>query len=144
MLAAIHRALRPGGLLYLETPNLHTIQDRQLGPGHVILYSIDSLAQLVAAAGFTVIAATAHAPGGNRTYDQLALVARRGAVPAPPVWRLSPADRAIPHAVAHPRLSLPPSRIPPVRVYRAISRRVRQRLGRWRYVHGTARPEMER
>jgi SAM-dependent methyltransferase len=55
--------LRPGGLLYLTTPNIRSLNGRLLGlawsvvspPEHVVLWTTSALRNAVAAAGFQVI-----------------------------------------------------------------------------------------
>jgi 2-polyprenyl-3-methyl-5-hydroxy-6-metoxy-1,4-benzoquinol methylase len=97
LLAAIRRALRPTGYLFVETPNLRYIQRRQIVPTHVVLYTRHTLAQTLRAAGFVVRATSECAPGGPRTYDQLAILAQPGPdVDGPPPWHLDAVDRLVP------------------------------------------------
>lgn len=74
-LKAIREVLRPHGLLYLKTPNLDSIQKRQLHTDHVVLYSRDTLIQLLGHNGFRVLAVWENGPGGMKTFDQLGVVA---------------------------------------------------------------------
>jgi SAM-dependent methyltransferase len=61
LLRAIYRMLRPGGLLWLETPNLDSLGHARFGrnwrglepPRHLLLFSVDSLKFALAQAGFT-------------------------------------------------------------------------------------------
>lgn len=87
VLTAVRDVLTPGGLLYLETPNLHCLQRRQLATGHVVLYSLATLAQVLEHNGFEVIAASENGPGGLLTFDQVAVLARPASRPAGE-WRL--------------------------------------------------------
>ena len=80
-------------------------------------------------AGFRILATTEYAPGGNRTYDQLGVVAQRDR-PKPLHFGLSQVDRGAlrylkrprPEPLASPRLS--------VRLYRRVKRRIRCALRR--------------
>lgn len=74
-LNAIRQVLRPHGLLYLKTPNLACIQKRQLNAGHVVLYSRDTLIQLLERNGLRVVTVWDNGPGGMKTFDQLGVVA---------------------------------------------------------------------
>ncbi len=61
-LGAAHRLLRPGGLLYVSTPNARSLNRRVLGsawsvvspPDHLVLFSPQALTARVRAAGFAV------------------------------------------------------------------------------------------
>ncbi|TAJ10918.1 MAG: methyltransferase domain-containing protein [Nitrospirae bacterium] len=87
VLTAVRDVLTPGGLLYLETPNLHCLQRRQLATGHVVLYSLATLAQVLEHNGFEVVAVSENGPGGLLTFDQVAVLARATGRPAGE-WRL--------------------------------------------------------
>ena len=133
LLRTIRRALRPNGWLYIEVPNLRYIQRRQLIPGHLVLYSAQTLRQTVEAAGFTVRVVTEYAPGGLSSYDQLALLAQ----PGQPVihWRPEPIARVSAWIAQRPFLhETPPARFFPLRVVRSVRRRIRQGLRRRQYV----------
>lgn len=60
MLRACHRLLKPGGFLWLETPNLDSLGHRVYGPAwrglepprHLVLFTWGSLAKALEAAGF--------------------------------------------------------------------------------------------
>lgn len=86
-LTAVRDVLAPGGLLYLETPNLHCLQRRQLATGHVVLYSLATLTQVLERNGFDVVAASENGPGGMLTFDQVAVLARPAGRPSGE-WRL--------------------------------------------------------
>ncbi len=75
-LAAARNALGSDGVLFLETPNLRCIQRRQLVRSHVVLYSVQTLVQLLEHKGFEVVLTTENAPGGLLTFDQVAMLAR--------------------------------------------------------------------
>lgn len=68
-------ALVEGGVLYLETPNILAIQQRQLAESHTILYSPRTLAALVCRAGFRVLHLDDRARSVFSTEDQLRVVA---------------------------------------------------------------------
>lgn len=85
LLAAIRDVLAPGGLLYLETPNLRCIQQCQLFQSHVILYSSSTLMQLLEHNGFEVVAVSENGPGGQLTFDQVVVLAR-GTDRPPGTW----------------------------------------------------------
>jgi 2-polyprenyl-3-methyl-5-hydroxy-6-metoxy-1,4-benzoquinol methylase len=61
LLRAIYRLLRPGGLLWLETPNLDSLGHARFGrnwrglepPRHLTLFCVDSLKSALTQAGFT-------------------------------------------------------------------------------------------
>jgi SAM-dependent methyltransferase len=131
-LSAIHEALQAQGWLYVETPNLRHIQARQLARGHVVLYTAHTLRQVLEKAGFTIVAITEYAPGGLRTYDQVAAVAQRGH-PKPIQLGLGRVDRSVPRYVARAKPDPPPSLLLPVRVYRGVKRRVRAYIRRASY-----------
>lgn len=82
VLTAVRDVLVPGGLLYLETPNLHCLQRRQLAKGHVVLYSLATLTQVLAHNGYEVVASSKNGPGGLLTFDQVAVLARPTERPA--------------------------------------------------------------
>ena len=128
-LSEIHKALKPDGVLHIETPNLRLIEARQLMPGHVVLYTRHTLRQLLERAGFRVVAMSEFAPGGNRTYDQLAAVAQRDR-PKPVQFTMSRFDRAAQRYLGRPTPDLPPSPILTIRIYRAVRRRIRRAFRR--------------
>lgn len=141
LLTTIHRALRQGGYLYLETPSARQIQRRQLTRGHVVLYTAHSLAQTVTAAGFTVRVVTECAPGSLHSYDQLALVAQRHAPPSSlHPWQIDTTDRSVSVAMGraaqglfHPwSVEWPPDRSA-TGLARAALRRARKFIRRGRY-----------
>jgi SAM-dependent methyltransferase len=74
-LSSIRDLLSKNGVLYLETPNLSCIQQRQLIKGHVIFYSQSTLTQLLEHSGLRVLAVAEHGPG-MMTFDQLAVLAQ--------------------------------------------------------------------
>jgi SAM-dependent methyltransferase len=86
-LAAAHRLLRPGGLLYLSTPNALSLNRRVLGsgwsvvspPDHLVLFSPRALTARVRAAGFAV--RTVRCEGLNPA-ELLARLRRRQLAPA--------------------------------------------------------------
>jgi SAM-dependent methyltransferase len=82
----VRRVVGERGVLYLETPDLASIQQRQLHTRHVTLYSAGALCQVLRQAGFEPIEVGHGGPGGLLTFDQLAVVARAAAVPAAPTW----------------------------------------------------------
>lgn len=86
VLTAVRDVLVPGGLLYLETPNLHCLQRRQLATGHVVLYSLATLTQALEHNGFDVVAVSENGPGGLLTFDQVAVLARATGRPSSE-WR---------------------------------------------------------
>lgn len=76
-LAQVRAALVEGGALYLETPNILAIQQRQLAESHTILYSPRTLAALVRRAGFRVLYLDGRAKSVFDTDDQLRGIAVR-------------------------------------------------------------------
>lgn len=74
-LAQARAALVEGGALYLETPNILAIQQRQLAESHTILYSPRTLAALVRRAGFRVLYLDDRAKSVFDTDDQLRVIA---------------------------------------------------------------------
>lgn len=133
-LSEIREALRPGGYLHIELPNLCHIQARQINPGHVVLYTPNTLRQTLERAGFRVLVTTEYAPGGNRTYDQLSVVAQRDR-PKAVQFSVSEIDRPVQRYLQHPTLEFPPSPVLPIRIYRGVKRRIRVAFRRARY-HG--------
>jgi SAM-dependent methyltransferase len=131
-LSSVRETLRPDGFLFLELPNLRHIQARQLNRGHVVLYSAHTLSQALKACGFSVRCVTEYAPGGNRTYDQLAIVAQRGE-PEIVEWRQSEVDRLVPRYFLGTTLEPEPSTVLPTRIYRGLKRRARCAFRRARY-----------
>jgi 2-polyprenyl-3-methyl-5-hydroxy-6-metoxy-1,4-benzoquinol methylase len=79
LLDGIVRVLRPGGLLWATTPHGRGISARLLGaswsvvnpPGHVQLFSIDGLRQLLRAAGFGDIAISAEGVNPHEILQRL-------------------------------------------------------------------------
>ena len=84
-LAAVRTVLRPGGLIYLETPDLGFLHQRHMIKTHVILYSRRSLIQTLEQHGFRVVAITEYAPG-LLTFDQLAVIAEVDPSPSEREW----------------------------------------------------------
>lgn len=74
-LAQARAALVEGGILYLETPNILAIQQRQLAESHTILHSPRTLAALVRRAGFRVLYLDDRAKSVFDTDDQLRVIA---------------------------------------------------------------------
>lgn len=74
MLARLYRLLRPGGILWLETPNLHSAGARRYGkawrdldpPRHLVLFNRTSLVTALRQAGFHSITQHWH---GMSTFD---------------------------------------------------------------------------
>lgn len=122
-LGEVREALKPEGYLHVETPNLRDIEDRLVNRGHVVLYTVNTLRQLLEKGGFRIVATTEFAPGGNRTYDQLGMLAQRDHPKRPGVG-LGQDDLDAPRYLEHPRVDLSPSSVLPVRVYRAVRRRI--------------------
>jgi SAM-dependent methyltransferase len=131
-LRSIRETLRPEGWIYLELPSLRHIQARQLNRGHVVLYTAHTLSQALEACGFSVRRVTEYAPGGNRTYDQLAAVAQCGG-PEIVEWRQSEIDRLVPRYFQDTQHEPAPSTVLPIRIYRGVKRRARCGLRRARY-----------
>jgi len=73
-LRAVKHALKDNGILYLETPDLRGIHRDKLIDAHVILYTRETLSQLLAFSGFRVIACEDHGPG-PLTFDYLIVLA---------------------------------------------------------------------
>lgn len=67
LLKAIHRILKPGGLLWIETPNIDSIGHALFGrswrglevPRHIAIFSRDALVRAVEELGFVIVAETA-------------------------------------------------------------------------------------
>lgn len=128
-LTEIRDALQPHGYLHIETPNLRLIDARQLHRGHVILYTRHTLRQMLEKVGFLVLVISEFGPDGNRTYDELAVVAQRD---RPKAVHFSPSrvdraadrylSRAAPDILASPHF--------PVRLYRRVTRRIRNTFRR--------------
>ena len=132
-LSEIREALQPQGVVQIQTPNLRRIHATQICFGHVVLYTAETLRQMLEKAGFRVLAITEYAPwGGDGTYDQLGVVAQRDRAKAVHI-SLSELDRLAPRSLQRPTLEFPPSRVLPIRVYRGVKRRIRRALGRGRY-----------
>ncbi len=129
-LGAVRSALREGGLLYLETDNLAYLQQRQLIPMHPILYSRQTLTQVLARHGFRILAMTENAPGGAMVFDQLAVLAEVAEGPAPltcqPAEDFATAKRMLERALSDDFPSPTPTGTN--RLFRAVSRVLGERL----------------
>ena len=121
-LLEVRRALQPEGYLHIETPNLDGIAARLVNRGHVVLYTAHTLRQMLEKVGFRIVATTRFGPGGNRTYDQLGVLAQVDE-PTPPRFGFSREDRNAQRSLARPWLEYPPSSVLLTRVYRAVKRR---------------------
>lgn len=132
-LSEVWEALQPDGVLQIQTPNLNRIHLEQICFGHVVLYTAETLRSMVEKAGFKVLALTEYAPwGGDRTYDQLCVVAKRDR-PKAIHFSLSERDRSAPLSLQRPTLGSPRSTVLPIRVYRGMKRRIQAAVGRARY-----------
>lgn len=128
-LSEIREALRPEGYVHIETPNLRLIDGRQIHRAHVVLYTRHTLRQMLEKAGFRVVVISEFGPGGNRTYDELGVVAQRDQ-PKPIRFSLSRVDRAAARYLARPNPEPLASPVVSVRVYRRVKRRIRCALRR--------------
>ena len=128
-LAEIREALRPDGYLHIETPNLRSIEARQLVQGHVMLYTARTLRQMLERAGFRVVVMSEFGPGGNRTYDELGVVAQRDRARSMH-FGLSRVERRAPRYLRRATPDILASPFFPVRLYRRVSRRIRCTLRR--------------
>jgi SAM-dependent methyltransferase len=133
-LSEIWEALQPEGFLQLDTPNLSHIYATQINGNHPVLYTVDTLRQILEKAGFKILAMTECAPGGNRTYDQLGVVAQRDR-PKPVHFGLSEVDRLVPRSLERPKPEPPQSRVLRVRIYRGVRRRIACAYRKARYRH---------
>lgn len=131
-LSEIWEALQPEGFLQIDTPNLSHIHATQICRGHVVLYTVQTLRQMLEKAGFKILAMTEYAPGSNRTYDQLGVVAQRDR-PKPVHFSLSQVDRSAPRCLERPKPEVPQSRVLGVRIYRGVKRRIVYGVRRARY-----------
>jgi 2-polyprenyl-3-methyl-5-hydroxy-6-metoxy-1,4-benzoquinol methylase len=84
-LRAVKNAIKDNGLLYFETPDLRGIHRDKLIDAHVILYTQETLSQLLASTGFRVIACEDHGPG-PLTFDYLIVLAEP-CQDRPQAWR---------------------------------------------------------
>lgn len=132
-LEAIRESLAPHGYLYIEVPNLRYIQARQLMGGHAVLYTAHTLRQVLTNAGFTVQDLTEYAPGGGKTYDQLAVLAQRGEQ-REAIWSVGIVDRTVPAAFERAAKEPSPSTLLSVRVYRGVKRRIRRFIRKPLYI----------
>ncbi len=128
----VWKALKPDGLLQIDTPNLGNIHATQICQGHAVLYTSHTLRQMLEKAGFRILAMTECAPGSNRTYDQLGVVAQRSQ-PKSVSFSVSHVDRVASSLLASPVEHFPPSPILSVRIYRAVTRRMVGAVRRFRY-----------
>ena len=126
-LAAVRGALVEGGFLYLETPNIEWIQQRQLNPAHSILYSARALAQTLRQHGFSVVAATDTGPGGLMTFDQLVVLAQPDSHLQPVDWQLADSFESAHHCLERAHRDNFPS--PPDRAQNRLFRGARQIFG---------------
>ena len=112
--ASIKTVLQAGGLLYLETPNLRYLQQRQIIGAHPILYSRATLTQLLEHNGFRLLGVTERAPGALMSFDQLAVLAEVDDQPTAHEWQLADdvhsakrmVDRALSDDFPNPALTL--------------------------------------
>jgi len=88
-LARIHRLLKPGGLLWIATPNLEALGHRRFGPDwvgldpprHLVLFTTESLADLLRRTGFEPAPTPTPAPMAWVSFSNSAAV-RDGREPA--------------------------------------------------------------
>lgn len=109
LLESAFRALRPGGTLWIATPNLTASGHRRYGrdwlhldpPRHLVLFTIGSLARLVRAVGFEVLVAPPPARQAAGSYAASERLAREASpfaeekVPLATRWRAALADLAL-------------------------------------------------
>ena len=132
-LSEVWNALQPQGILNIQTPNLRRIHATQICITHVALYTAETLRKVLESSGFKVLAMSEHAPwAGAGTYDQLSVVAQRDRHTAVQ-FSLGELDRGAAGVLQRPILEFPRSRVLPIRVYRAVKRRMHNALGRAAY-----------
>jgi SAM-dependent methyltransferase len=83
MIAAMRRAMKPDGLLFVETPNRsgHARLPFDDNRSHIHFFSVSSLTRLLARHGLETVAAETGARLDARYSDSLRLLARRHAIP---------------------------------------------------------------
>jgi SAM-dependent methyltransferase len=87
-LDSVHAALRPGGLLWIATPNLESLGHRRFGrdwlhldpPRHLVLFNTSSLQALLRRSGFEPLAPPRPAPTAALTFPRSAAI-RDGRLP---------------------------------------------------------------
>jgi SAM-dependent methyltransferase len=121
-MSEIRQALRPGGFVHMETPNLRRVRATQIIRSHTALYTAHTLRQLLETSGFRVVVITEYAPSGHRSYDCLGVLAQRDH-PQPPRFVVSEFDRAVQRYLDHPTRDIQASRLPLTTLHRRLKRR---------------------
>ena len=91
-----HRLLRPGGLLWVATPNLEAIGHRRFGPDwrglepprHLTLFTPDTLRSTLRQAGFTIIGRSRGGWQAGWYFEQSSAIASNSQAPVPSPARL--------------------------------------------------------
>ncbi|MCR9130767.1 MAG: class I SAM-dependent methyltransferase [Alphaproteobacteria bacterium] len=78
-LAELASYLKPGGVLIVEVPNYATHPEDSLNMEHLLHFTPDSLARMLASCGFEMI----ETPGATVAYGQAAVARKTGEVPPP-------------------------------------------------------------